>query len=212
MCLLVRSEVKVEFPTQDTRSDQTLTPSKLHPYPVIEHGSRSLPRTGSRSRTPSHRTPDMHPINQRQLPVTPAGGGLRTPLQRANSQGGGPVQSGSWSGGGGTAPRSAKRWARTAHLHEMRGFLSGGKLRRDDGGDGKPRGRKENDIVDVFSTPTAARRNGYRLDGHGSRYVLELKGKGKYPQISSEYQEASLWVDTDASVGGSEAELDVDVL
>ncbi|EGN97942.1 hypothetical protein SERLA73DRAFT_169048 [Serpula lacrymans var. lacrymans S7.3] len=93
---------------------------------LVDKGS--TPKGRKRSRTPSslHTPTRLH----HHRPWTPTGGGggththIRPRITRTNSHGasslgivGGPGGSG---GLGHVAPRSAKRWARTAHLHEVK--------------------------------------------------------------------------------------------
>lgn len=108
------------------------------------------------------------------------------------------------------APRSAKRWARTAHLHEVRAVhLATAKARHAD------------EAVDVFTSPRQFTINGYDMSGTRSADILDTcKRKGraleKYPdkvvQIAkSEDAESDLWVDSDFSVDESESGLELDM-
>ncbi|KAK7025568.1 hypothetical protein VNI00_015921 [Paramarasmius palmivorus] len=94
----------------------------------------------SRSRTPSLRTPSKQNGARPTTPGTSTTlvGGSRPRLHRANSHGSSTLfTTSSWSGGGvGPVPKSAKRWARTAHLHEVKG-VAGKKKPEDDEDDSR---------------------------------------------------------------------------
>jgi hypothetical protein len=171
-----------------------------------------------RSTTPtSFRTPRRH-VHQQS--VTPAGGQairqpastsarLRPQIQRAASSGL-TIDTGSPYGAGlGHVHRSAKKWARSAHLHEVRGKKVTPRKMEEERGTvrGLPAG-KENDPKDggdVFSTARTA--------GEGR------EGKGKNPLVFGidsplfmfsrrnsidDGSSGDPWVDTD--VDGSEAD------
>ncbi|KIK69863.1 hypothetical protein GYMLUDRAFT_90851 [Collybiopsis luxurians FD-317 M1] len=124
-------EHKVVFPALSARSRGPKSASHVHAKPqtaITERKPRVQNvylRSGSRSRTPSLRTP--HPHNPRLVsrpttPTTSISATYRPQLQRANSLSGPNFSlptSASWTGVG-PVPKSAKRWARTAHLHEVK--------------------------------------------------------------------------------------------
>jgi hypothetical protein len=170
----------------------------------------------SRSRTPSIRTPLSRQFNitGQHRPRTPVASGSmstaiphqltpRPRLKRANSHGSGPVLTATWTGVG-PVPKSAKRWARSAHLHEVR--TTGGKLRKERenragmgdpsalGGDdslgmsprhhqhaqslGSPSEVSSSELVDVFASPTApSRSRGVTLD-HLTGNIASALGPG----------------------------------
>ena len=88
------------------------------PRPRKNLGSARKTVPHSRSRTPSNRTPlsrrDLH-----HIPSTPTSS-VRPLLPRANSSGPIPLTASNSTGLIGPVPKSAKRWARTAHLHEVK--------------------------------------------------------------------------------------------
>ncbi|KAA1472172.1 hypothetical protein DENSPDRAFT_838372 [Dentipellis sp. KUC8613] len=127
---------KVRFPSRSAQPTALGTSEKPRQFRGVGIGSGPVTPTSSRRsamgsgvpRTPTLRTPRYHGLYQ-----TPGG---RPGLQRSNSHG---------SAGGGHAPgnvvvlnpvpRSARRWARSAHLHEVRraeGVVS--PAGKDDGG------------------------------------------------------------------------------
>jgi hypothetical protein len=138
-------------------------------------------------------------------------------------------------GSGGTMPRSARKWARSSHLHEVRvdgGPRTGGKGKRGDGG-GKSNSKatKENgsDHSDVFGTPGGGGGGGVRspylirqLEGIrtgplvGKSIIGEVAegedvyidpNRGKLAGGVEESGDGDGWVDTD--VDGSEVEVDI---
>ncbi|KAJ7648548.1 UNC-like C-terminal-domain-containing protein [Mycena rosella] len=132
------SPIKLEFPSVDEKSQVPPAASGSKPKPprlnlhgavrprsrtrsignntLVFDGARARSRTPTVMRTP-HRRPatPTHPYAQH----TPA----PIPMQQSVSQG---VH----------APRSARRWARTAHLHELRGGRAGAVRNGDGDGDG----------------------------------------------------------------------------
>ncbi|KAI3621196.1 sad1-unc-like c-terminal [Moniliophthora roreri] len=142
------SAVQVEFPSILPQEPQTAPLSskameRRHQKTKIVHPHPNRPR----SRTPSLRTP--------KRPNTPGTsstlvGSSRPRLHRANSHGSSTLfaNTASWSGGGvGPVPKSAKRWARTAHLHEVKA------VRRKKGNDDD-----EDDSRSVSSTSSSVQR------------------------------------------------------
>jgi hypothetical protein len=143
-------------------------------------------------------------------------------IQRANSQG---ASTPAFSGLG-PVPKSAKKWARTAHLHEVRGKddreKSGSSSR--DQVHGRDRRGRENDVGDVFQSPIVPLK-GYPSSppvSVGDAFKL-IDKKGKSPQVYSTHRTSlsplltrrpldaddstdnDTWVDTDAD--GSELDL-----
>lgn len=171
-------------------------------------------RKGSRSRTSSLLSPIARNFNLQKSPTTPSKPPARPSASRSHTI----TQSGgAWSVG---APRGAKKWARTAHLHEVqRGYWTDGKVRsRSQASSTRISSTLGNEVVDVFTTPTgASRRNGYRNDGPELQF--DLKGKGKAVEFPQSHLisrpsgrgevESDSWVDTDTSTDGSEPDVDV---
>ncbi|KAJ6554970.1 UNC-like C-terminal-domain-containing protein [Mycena vulgaris] len=128
--------IKLEFPSADEKP-RAPPGSKPKPPRLNLHGHAVRPRsrtrsTGSttlvfdgpraRSRTPIMRTPYRRPATPTHAHAQHTPANLAAlPMQQSVSQ-------------GAHAPRSARRWARTAHLHELRGARVG--AGRDGDGDG----------------------------------------------------------------------------
>jgi hypothetical protein len=181
-----------------------------------------------RSRTPtSLRTPTRRLSGHPLRPVTPTGAhnpASHPLLQRANSQGTAGFISPGFSGLG-PVPRSAKKWARTAHLHQVRGKDNREKNEAGsrDQVHGHGRRNMEND-VDVFQSSTSPLR-GYPSSPPASvgDAIKLIDKKGKKPQMHSSHRtplsplptrhpmdtddsaDNDTWVDTDAD--GSELDL-----
>jgi len=185
----------------------------------------------SRSRAPSLRSPPSGRRTQHTMQnkaITPTGSSIR-PLQRSNSQGGFPMHyTNSWAAGN-NVPKSAKRWARTAHLHEVRSAVPYSVLSNAGGGSGhrtkkgsseRPGPRLGHDRArtprefefdsgseDVFSS-VAPR----RLASKG-RVTMAGKAEPKFPdgllfKADPPADDGDPWVDTD-SVDGSELGADL---
>ncbi|KAF9046242.1 UNC-like C-terminal-domain-containing protein [Panaeolus papilionaceus] len=126
------------FPTGASARHQkeNIAPSHLNTAPIsfpVAGDYFQRPRTISnpRSRAPSLKSTNAGRRTQHLVqpkPITPTRASWRAlsyGLQRSNSQGAAPValggmpHSGSWNAGV-HAPKSARRWARTAHLHEVK--------------------------------------------------------------------------------------------
>lgn len=117
LTLLVTDPGQIEFPTRKATSTQTFT-QRTVPAPT----SPIIRRTAvARPRTPSARTPARHVVR----PSTPTRAHpmpppllLRPIIARSNSY----EQSASGSNAilVGPAPKSARKWARTAHLHHVK--------------------------------------------------------------------------------------------
>ena len=75
----------------------------------------SAKKNGSRARTPQTRTPKIVRVS---TPTPPSF--LRPTIVRANSQGNNRVSQSQSSSVIGSVPKSVKRWARTAHVHEIK--------------------------------------------------------------------------------------------
>ncbi|CAA7261538.1 unnamed protein product [Cyclocybe aegerita] len=161
---------KVVFPSSSRlRPKEHLETILLNTAPVSNERGHSRSRTISnpRSRAPSLRSTPATRRTQYAIPhrpITPTRSAFRpTPLQRSNSQGGVPAmpQSTSW-GAAVHAPKSAKKWARSAHLHEVKVIpalsrRSGGLDIRSTNHDRKDRTPRrsefEQENVDIFSSP-----------------------------------------------------------
>ncbi|KAF4609112.1 hypothetical protein EYR40_001465 [Pleurotus pulmonarius] len=230
-------------------------PGGLVEFPSL---SRKIPnhtkrRIGAkpRSRTPSLRTPlsasryylsPTH-INSGGSPTTHRAANFEVPngsiMQKAYSQGhmGGIPTAGSWSGvvGREVIPRSSvKRWARSAHLHEVKISRRHGRSRTSsdvrgesqvaskDKGSNQVADRSEEDvdtegqIDDVFTSPLSSTKgNGYLsalergpLYGrHAPHSLLVYPGLSLVRRRPASGEGESDWVDTDATEsleGGSE--------
>jgi hypothetical protein len=178
-----------------------------------------------RSRTPtSLRTPTRRLSGHLLRPVTPTGThntASRPLIQRANSQGTAGFISPGFSGLG-PVPKSAKKWARTAHLHQVRGKDD---REKNEAGSrdqvyGRDRRNRENDN-DFFQSSTSPLK-GYPSSppasvGDASK-LIDKKGKRpqshrtplsplltRHPVDADDSADNDTWVDTDAD--GSELDL-----
>lgn len=105
----------------------------------------------------------------------------------------------------GPVPKSAKRWARTAHLHEVRGGPSVEDVSR------RRDGSQREEIADVFTMPS---RNRPRIDGMRSADFSDFRRKGDGPSAFpghmsnfvrlEEGAEGDPWIDMDISELGSD--------
>ncbi|TFY58938.1 hypothetical protein EVG20_g7971 [Dentipellis fragilis] len=170
---------KVRFPSRSAHH-APLNTEKPRQYRGIGIGSGPATPTSSRRsalgsgvpRTPTLRTPRYHGLHQ-----TPGG---RPGLQRSNSHG-------STSGGHAQGnvvvlnpvPRSARRWARSAHLHEVR--------------------RAEG--ADVVVSPAGKDDGGRHLSP--LRVVTNQTLMGE--KVKEKEEDAEGWVDTDVEDGGGAA-------
>lgn len=126
-------------------------------------------------------------------------------LQRSNSQGGDATSA----SGTVTVPRSARKWAKTPHLHEVRNGDGSSSRRRDYG-----HPDRENEVDDVFSVPATApatvpRYN--RRDDRPSLSPFDSKRRIKATNLRNADQVKTddggdLWVDTEEE---SEADWDM---
>lgn len=152
-------------------------------------------QTATPSYSPSQRTRHHQHHTRPAAPTTAIR--ARPGLQRSSSQGGTHYSSRHGSPSHVAAPRSARRWARTAHLHEV-------KL---DAQTRSPTHKRED--VDIFSTPTMisqAHRGRWKRD----LFVVVGDRKGIQPSAPKE-GDGDPWEDTDLDVGESEEdELKVD--
>ncbi|KAF9005542.1 UNC-like C-terminal-domain-containing protein [Cyathus striatus] len=179
---------KIEFPTQRT-ANLPLEPISLN-TPDTPH----RPRTSSASTSRTPRKPHFRPIT----PTRPT-----FSLHRSNSQGASSMVL------LGNVPQSAKRWARTAHLHQVTR-----KLRKD----GSPLRNERADengrlLVDdvVFSAPPGVSRM-WPVDGENRKVPEGLAPLSKEVLARRESGitvegESDTWVDTD-SVDGSEVDFE----
>lgn len=138
-------------------------------------------------------------------------------IQRANSQGS--ASTGFSFSGVGPVPKSAKRWARSAHLHEVRNRPNGvarerrrGSKERGSGSRERRRDGRENQIIigNGIYTPSSPLR-GYSSKPFDDNAQFIIQRKLIYP-ISrgvdgDESTEGDTWVDTD--VDGSEFGSDI---
>ncbi|KAF8194337.1 UNC-like C-terminal-domain-containing protein [Mycena galopus ATCC 62051] len=189
---------------------------------LVDGGQRAHSRTPTLARTP-HRRPET-PTRAHQYAHTPA----MLPVTHSLSQ-----------GSGSHAPRSARHWARTAHLHELRGGASGSAQRlgvattRDTAPRSAPwHGSGERESVagaDVFAPPSPIP-NGARSAGAGVLGMgMGMSGNGgplfqdlspsSNPEVlnlrgTSAFaldNEGDQWVDTDGSEVGGDGDRDVEM-
>ncbi|KAK0222162.1 UNC-like C-terminal-domain-containing protein [Armillaria fumosa] len=200
---------KIEFPTS---SAEPFAKQSLY---TMQEQRPSTPTSRSRSHTPIPiRTPvNRHLNSSQQRPATPTTTSRRA-VKRVSSGSVGLALSTSFNNGR-SAPRSARRWARTAHLHEVR---STGRQRRVDD-------HKVNDD-DPFLVTTPSRHrhrgnahmNGVEASRSSPEYnsgddpFLAVMGRKSISPGSrsgpSDDSESDMWLDTDASIDGSETEAD----
>ncbi|KAF8158431.1 UNC-like C-terminal-domain-containing protein [Crassisporium funariophilum] len=224
---------KIAFPSKKARRKEPLETIQLNTAPISGefYATYNRPRTGSnpRSRNTSLRsTPRRTQHTGPKNPITPTRAAFRPqPIQRSNSQGGAPPMqlTGSW-GFGANVPKSAKKWARTAHLHEVKSATvsssrkgSGGSspVRRDhgQGHDRTPKDLefdRENIPGDIF-TLSSAPKGSAKLLGKGGTEGEKLMTIGGETEVFAEsllfktevaVDDGDLWEDTD-SIGGSES-------
>ena len=217
---------RVVFPSSETPllSSTSRTPLQVNQIRQMRAfaSERRPPTTaivnsvGKRSRTPtSMRTPTRHPnpTGTHSVPNQPL-------IHRTNSHSAAGFTPSAFPGSG-TIPRSAKKWARSAHLHEVRskgdreksGTNSRDQVRIRD------RWSRENDIGDVFQSPISPL-TGYSLTkpiGTDDANPL-IDQRGKSHQVFSNHHrtplsplprrhsldtddstENDIWVDTDGS-------------
>ncbi|KAK0201509.1 UNC-like C-terminal-domain-containing protein [Desarmillaria ectypa] len=206
-------DAKIEFPTSSP--EPSAKPSLYTTQG--RHSSSPTPQHRSRSHTPIPlRTPIHRHLNSSQpRPETPTSTS-RPIVKRAASGGGGLVLSTSLNSGR-SAPRSARRWARTAHLHEVR---STGRQRRvDDQGNNdhffavtpsrhRHRGHvRMNGIEAARSSPEYDSNDDPFLATMGRKYVSPEPRSS--PSSPSDEGESDMWLDTDASIDGSETGADL---
>ena len=192
------SNRKFTFPSRKSRKE--LEPLQLNNSNTVT-GEYYYPRsgtmrTGSRSRAPSLRSTPSSRRTQYAVQnniVTPTRSSLRLPLQRSNSQGG-PYTTNTWSASSNNnnnIPKSAKKWGRTAHLHEVRSAVphtvlfssstGGGQKSKKRGSSERPLGPRaaKDDSEDVFS-------------------VL------RRPQATTSVDDEDPWVDTGSESGSTD--------
>ncbi|OSC98017.1 hypothetical protein PYCCODRAFT_1454608, partial [Trametes coccinea BRFM310] len=148
-------ENEVAFPTVDTQlADRLLQTSRRGPVASSSRRQATRPHTPTSLRTPTSRHFAHH--SHRAVPASPSFHLPRPAIQRSSS---GSMALGF--GGIGPVPKSAKRWARSAHLHEVKGATAaspdpegaGSRQRRA----GTPHASRDTEggaeTQDVFGTP-----------------------------------------------------------
>ncbi|KAG1739586.1 UNC-like C-terminal-domain-containing protein [Suillus lakei] len=185
---------RIDFPSHRTQRSSDHDPiSRRPPHFIALAGGRSTPRGSTatkRSGTPlanfAQRTPT------RRIP-TSISTEIST-LPRAAHM----VRTNSHSSTGLIVPKSAKRLARTAHLHEVKGSLS----RRES--QNSKSAEQENDDGDVFRVPPVRTHHYSRRLSSPRRplFPLDLSRQRK-DMMSEDTTDADAWVDTDLE-GGSE--------
>ncbi|GLB38602.1 putative sad1 / UNC-like C-terminal [Lyophyllum shimeji] len=211
---------KFEFPKTEKRGEEK-APLKAANMNIRSFSSDARVQSWgkSRSRTPSMRSgARQHQLQHSHAPRPPSTPTTshRPRLQRSNSHGG---PAAALVGGGlsvpGSAHKSARKWARTAHLHEVRSVDSDARQRR-----ARERER-ENEVVDVFASPGPdpfwVRKGGRGREGESEdagteegddAWVIGLgsqrkakerqRGEGRLRfKKPPEESEADQWVDTD---------------
>ncbi|KAG2140251.1 UNC-like C-terminal-domain-containing protein [Suillus bovinus] len=182
-----RLDSPVDFPSHRAQRSSDHDPIPRRPPHFIAFADkRSTPRgsTTKRSgppfanfalRTPTRRIPNSNSTEISTLPRA-------AHMVRTNSH----------SSTGLIIPKSTKRLARTAHLHEVKGSLS-----RRENRSSKP-GERENDFEDVFRGPSM------KTHHHSRRplFPVDLSHQPK-DVISEDTTDPDAWVDTDVE-GGSE--------
>ncbi|KAF8817056.1 hypothetical protein BYT27DRAFT_7075657 [Phlegmacium glaucopus] len=231
LLFITTSGLKFTFPSRQPRGE---------PLETIQLNSATgqyYPQTGttmtSRSRAPSLRSPPSDRRTQHTVQnkaITPTRPSFR-PLQRSNSQGGSPMHyTNSW-GVGNNISKSARKWARTAHLHEVRSAVpysvfssagggSGHRTKR--GSNERPGPRFDHDRAgtprefefdsgseDIFSPISGAPRG----SASKGRVTTARKAEPKFPdgllfKADRPADDGDAWVDTD-SVDGSELGVDL---
>ena len=160
------------------------------------------------SHTPTQRTAGGRHHQHNTRPVIPVAAFRSHPgIQRSSSQGGTHYPYGPSTPAHVPAPRSVRRWARTAHLHEVKQD-SQGRSPRTRSRESTP--VRENGVVDVFSAPATVPRAPV---GHWKRDLPSMagdwKGKSVLPSDSTpgstpsknKEGEGDPWEDTDLDVG-----------
>ncbi|KAL0947650.1 hypothetical protein HGRIS_013737 [Hohenbuehelia grisea] len=190
----------------------------------------------ARSRTPSlRRTPASRIAAQQHhwgTPATTRSGAVRPLVYRANSLGDrrqvaaavaavragvGIQPSGSWAGGLAASEKSAKRWARSAHLHLHAG-RGGGQAWVGDARDMETSGRGENgqagdaESEDVFASPSPSSRQDFVIQSifkrHGAGASATANGSSPQQEsVGHSAEESDMWIDTDADSDSAEEDL-----
>ena len=115
-CITAASDdEKFEFPSAVTPKLDRLERTQHRNHNSTHTTSNSLKKNGNRARTPQTRTPRAVRVS---TPTPPSF--LRPDIVRANSQGNNGMGQSVSSSVIGSLPKSAKRWARTAHVHEIK--------------------------------------------------------------------------------------------
>ncbi|KAF9478205.1 hypothetical protein BDN70DRAFT_880260 [Pholiota conissans] len=207
---------KIQFPSTSIGSNILLDSVTINTAPVgTEYFNR--PRTcDPRARVPSLRSTPANRRIHHQRPVTPISSSFRPQiLQRSNSHGGpGLPQSASW--GTTSVPKSAKRWARSAHLHEVKTLgplISAGArrsrkksgenisppTRHDRSQDQTPREFEfDREACDLFSAASVSKGK-LTTEAYEGSLLFKMDG----PSANTTLDEGDVWIDTD-SVDGSE--------
>lgn len=193
----------VAFPTYETKNPLEPIYFNTAPLPAdVRSPTKSASTTAplARPRSSSLRTATArlrHPATPTRAVQSAFRGSI---IQRSNSQGAGSL----WTG---NVPKSAKKWARTAHLHEVR---SAGRVRERV----LSAGRRENrENEDVFLSPPPPRYPAVLTGPILMRSRMSGKGKemeqGKVVPTSLDLddildQDGDSWVDTDSVDDGLE--------
>ncbi|GJE92617.1 UNC-like C-terminal-domain-containing protein [Phanerochaete sordida] len=199
--------VKVDFPSQDVQSGDAFPRSK-RPHPITgghrKVGSTTRPRTPQSARahpfrhsSPSHPATPTSSASAAAVLTTRAGPPARPPIQRAHSS----LIAQSFSTGGiGPVPKSARRWARTAHLHEVKSAAPTLGASRSEGARSRQPSTSDDDHADTG--PTLARHADVfspRPESPPAQPAPSPGVRGGLGLVDLDVaNEADGWVDTDA--------------
>ncbi|KAF9649773.1 hypothetical protein BDM02DRAFT_1749352 [Thelephora ganbajun] len=200
---------KIEFLSNVTPTLDRLERTRHRSQNSTQVVSNSVKKNGSRARTPQTRTPKVVRVS---TPATPP---LHPSIVRASSHGNNNGMGQSLSSSViGLAPRSAKRWARTAHVHEIK------RERVDSGVSSQSEAEIEtpNDSSSRVGLPNKGKQKETETMGHGA-FILgenfsrrESIGRSPLRPTSStnvsvlDAEVTDLWIDTD-DASSSEADI-----
>jgi hypothetical protein len=191
---------KFTFPSRKPRKEleplqlNSSTTGEYYPYSgTISTTSRS--RATSLRSTPSGRRTYTIQNNV----VTPTRSLLRLPLQGSNSQDGPSLNNtNTWNASNNhNMPKSAKKWGRTAHLHEVRSAVPHSSVFSSTGGSGQKAGKRGGN----------ERPSGPRFDEYDSEDVFSSQVRRRATPSSIAVDDEDPWVDTDGVGSESGADL-----
>ena len=186
----VPPENDVVFPSVGSQTSDDL-PRSRRPHAGGSRKALARPHTPTSIRTPTNR----HFVHHRAgIPTSPShhAFGSRPAIQRSSS---GSITLGF--GGIGPVPKSAKRWARTAHLHEVKAAASTPRRPGQVGGDNTPvpsssraQGR-HGDLFDAAATDADANAQVLVLPPAMERSETITLGKGKGRMVAAHIRQPS---------------------